>query len=215
MMNRKHTLAVALVSGLLVSGATLAKGGWQHQELLGHGYSQQREFNTDEIAILVQARLLRRGNPNLKLGKVTKTQDGFSATIVTKKEASLVNTIQLDKFGRPADGRMMKKQMKQRRAKGDCTRMDSEMMAEAGWDKPTIVRHKIKPRHATHSKQKLNKQQIETLVEAKLIRRGNPNVKLGKVTEVGENFAVTIVTQDDALVRELTLNPAGFHIARN
>jgi len=210
-MNRAQQLTVAIaVTGLLVSGATLAKGGWFH-----HGMSiddgslfaqQQREFNQDEIAILMQAKLLRRGNPNVKLGKVTKTDTGFAAEIVTKQEGSLVETLALDSYGRPVD--RLQRKMKKSGGKGNCQAM-------AGNSKPGQKRMQQKRVERLNSDRQLTKDQVKTLMEARLINRGNPNIKLGTVNEVGENFKVTIVTQDNALVRELTLNPAGFPIARN
>lgn len=47
--------------------------------------------------------------------------------------------------------------------------------------------------------------EIRTLVSAKLIMKGNPNIKVGTVTTVEDGYKVTIVTQDNSLVEELDL----------
>lgn len=208
-----------ITAGLLTSSAVFAQGHRVHHGEYGHAgrwVNQQREFNKDEVAILMQARMLKRGNPNLTLGKVTETKDGFEATIVTKKEGSLVNTIALDKYARPIDGSMGHHKMKKRHHNNHKRLCVDGNMAKDDDGQPM----QRKPHHRAwvkrvNSETPLTKEQIETLMEARLIRRGNPNVKLGEVQEVGENFAVTIVTQDNALVRELTLNPIGQPVKRN
>lgn len=217
---RKAAVIASLITaGLLTSGTVFAQGHRFHHgqyEYAGRWVNQQREYSKDEVAILMQARILKRGNPNLTLGKVTETKEGFEATIVTKKEGALVNTIALDKYARPTDGSMGHHKMK-KRMYNNHKRLCAEGNMAMDSDGQPMQR---KPHHRAwvkrvNSDTPLTKEQIETLMEARLIRRGNPNVKLGEVQEVGENFAVTIVTQDNALVRELTLNPTGWPVKRN
>lgn len=51
--------------------------------------------------------------------------------------------------------------------------------------------------------------EIKTLMEARLIRKGNPNIKVGKVTATDTGYKVTIVTKDNSLVEELDLSKSG------
>lgn len=55
----------------------------------------------------------------------------------------------------------------------------------------------------------LTKEQIHTLMEARLIMKGNDNVKLGTITDSEDGFEVTIVTQDDSLVKTVSLAKNG------
>lgn len=57
-----------------------------------------REFSAEEIRTLNEARLIMQGNPNVKVGKVTSTKDGYNVTIVTK-DNSLVKEMTLAKNG--------------------------------------------------------------------------------------------------------------------
>lgn len=61
-----------------------------------------REFSADEIRTLNEARLIMQGNPNVKVGKVTSTKDGYNVTIVTKDD-SLVKAMDLAKNGMPLE----------------------------------------------------------------------------------------------------------------
>ena len=61
-----------------------------------------REFSANEIRTLNEARLIMQGNPNVKVGKVTSTKDGYNVTIVTK-DNSLVKEMVLAKNGMPLE----------------------------------------------------------------------------------------------------------------
>lgn len=52
-------------------------------------------------------------------------------------------------------------------------------------------------------------EQIRTLVEARLLMKGNENLKVGKISSAGDGYSVAIVTQDDSLVKELDLAANG------
>lgn len=54
-----------------------------------------------------------------------------------------------------------------------------------------------------------NAEQIRTLMEARLLMKGNDNLKIGKISEAGDGYSVAIVTQDDSLVKELDLAANG------
>lgn len=51
--------------------------------------------------------------------------------------------------------------------------------------------------------------QIRTLMEARLLMKGNENLKVGKIASAGDGYTVSIVTQDDSLVKELNLAANG------
>ena len=55
---------------------------------------------------------------------------------------------------------------------------------------------------------------IRTLTQAKLIKRGNPNIKVGEVKAIDNGYSVTIVTQDDSLVREFELAKNGMPLEK-
>lgn len=61
-----------------------------------------RSYTADEIRTLNEARLIHQGNPNVKVGKVTSTSDGYKVTIVTK-DNSLVKELELAKNGMPLE----------------------------------------------------------------------------------------------------------------
>ena len=70
--------------------------------------------------------------------------------------------------------------------------------------------HAMKGEHSKRGKmpnQKVMNQvftaaQIRTLNEARLIMKGNPNLKVGDVTAIDNGYRVTIVTKDNSLVKE-------------
>ncbi len=53
----------------------------------------------------------------------------------------------------------------------------------------------------------LSEEEIKTLVQAKLIMRGNDRLKVGKITAKDDTtYSVQIVTVDDSLVREIEID---------
>ncbi len=70
-----------------------------------------RSYTAQEIRTLSEARLIQRGNPNIKVGEVIPTSNGYKVTIVTK-DNSLVEERELAKNGMPLDRyNMMKKKI--------------------------------------------------------------------------------------------------------
>lgn len=59
-----------------------------------------------------------------------------------------------------------------------------------------------------------NKQQIRTLTEARLIMKGNENLKVGKIKATDSGYTVNIVTQDNSLVKKLELAANGMPLER-
>ncbi|HLC25674.1 MAG TPA: hypothetical protein VJM80_02780 [bacterium] len=59
---------------------------------------------------------------------------------------------------------------------------------------------------ATATGQPLTKEQAATLVQNRLTRHGNPNLKVGNVTEKDGLFEVEIVTKDNSLVEKVQIN---------
>lgn len=53
----------------------------------------------------------------------------------------------------------------------------------------------------------LTVERTKEILEGKLAMRGNPNIKLGEVTEADGKIKATIVTQDGSLVHELDIDP--------
>ncbi|PJE78451.1 hypothetical protein CI610_02612 [invertebrate metagenome] len=77
--------------------------GYHHQGMhrgnyMGNQKDFDRSYTADEIRTLSEARLIRQGNPNLKVGKVVPTESGYKVTIVTK-DNSLVEERKIAKNG--------------------------------------------------------------------------------------------------------------------
>ena len=58
----------------------------------------------------------------------------------------------------------------------------------------------------------LTADEVRTLQEARLIHRNNPNIKVGEVKATDSGYTVTIVTQDNSLVKELSLAKNGMRL---
>lgn len=95
----------------------------KHHGEMGHmGFGGKdmltREFTPEQIRTLMEARLLMKGNPNVQVGDIKATKDGYSVNIVTK-DKSLVETLDIAKNGLPKDmsdrmqARMQEKQAQQ------------------------------------------------------------------------------------------------------
>ena len=78
------------------------RGGEHRMEGRFDGKNLEREFTADEIRTLTSAKLIRKGNPNIKVGEVKSTGNGYSVTIVTK-DNSLVEELSLAKNGMDLD----------------------------------------------------------------------------------------------------------------
>lgn len=76
------------------------KGEHGKRGTMGKNFKEHmnREFSANEIRTLNEARLIMQGNPNVKVGKVTSTKEGYNVTIVTK-DNSLVKEMELAKNG--------------------------------------------------------------------------------------------------------------------
>ncbi len=62
----------------------------------------------------------------------------------------------------------------------------------------------------------LTADQVRTLAEARLIMRGNENLKVGEISETEDgSYLVEIVTQDDSLVQRVEISKAtGFPVRK-
>ena len=88
------------------------------------------------------------------------------------------------------------------RGNKDCGREFNRWGPSAG-----MMGHKHNPEEMLE--RELSKDQVRTLVEARLIMKGNENLKVGKVSSNRDGFTVDIVTRDDSLVKELSLAKNG------
>ena len=61
-----------------------------------------RIYTAEQIKVLNEALLIRRGNPNIQIGTVTPTEDGYTVQIVTKED-SLVEEFQVAKNNMPLE----------------------------------------------------------------------------------------------------------------
>lgn len=115
-MKKKLLLATILATSFTATFAIAERGGdgshgcdkGHHSGFMGgKGFHKgaemlEREFSSDQIRTLVEARLIMKGNPNVKVGKVSSSKNGYQVTIVTQ-ENSLVEELSLAKNGMPQD----------------------------------------------------------------------------------------------------------------
>jgi hypothetical protein len=111
----KHLLAATLITATASTAMASPHGergeyrdcnSPKHAGFMGGRHNPKemmaREFSADEIIILAQAKLLMKGNDNLKVGKVSETKTGFTVAIVTK-DGSLVEKVELAPNGMPLE----------------------------------------------------------------------------------------------------------------
>lgn len=132
-MKKKLVIASVLVAALSATAVYAGHGGkgcdrgygkWGHHGfgMMGHhkgAKMMEREFNTEQIRTLVEARLIMKGNENLKVGKISSSRDGFNVAIVTQDD-SLVEELNLAKNGMPVEMyERMKERMEKRKDRED------------------------------------------------------------------------------------------------
>lgn len=116
---KKQLLLAGLLATSLTAGTAFAERDGcdrkRHHGFMGGGHHKagkmmEREFSADQVHTLVEARLIMKGNPNLKVGKVSAIRDGFKVTIVTQDD-SLVEEYELAKNAMPREKyeRMLKR----------------------------------------------------------------------------------------------------------
>lgn len=120
-MKRKLLIASLLTATLGATGFAIAEGrqdrgdcdrGSKHSSMKGHGAMMghkrnpkemmERKFSSDEIRTLTQAHLIMEGNPNIKVGAITKIDSGYKIAIVTQ-DNSLVEEREVALNGMPLD----------------------------------------------------------------------------------------------------------------
>jgi len=82
--------------GMMGDGA-----GWQRPHhgwnMMGGRFDAKRELSADQVRTLAQAHLIRLGNDNLKVGKVTETKDKSYEVQIVTKDNSLVNVVEISR----------------------------------------------------------------------------------------------------------------------
>ena len=233
-MNRKTSIAF-IAAGLIATTSAFAwygetsdsegreyrtKGGRHHAGMMMGQFSRHmdKEFTADQVRTLSEAKLIMKGNPNVRVDEVKPTDTGYSVTIVTR-DNSLVEELQLAKNAMPlkryqAMQKRMEKHQSGERSERHANR--GERKAKTGYSYKDKHGHKGKRGQAGHKimEREFTADQIETLTKAKLIMRGNENLKLGKVTSTENGYNVTIVTQDNSLVREQQLAKNGMPVEK-
>lgn len=76
-------------------------GSYRYQKNSDACHRIERDLSKKEIRILSEAKLIRRGNPNIEVGKIEKTRNGYTVSIITKKHSDLVKNIYLTDNGLP------------------------------------------------------------------------------------------------------------------
>ena len=220
-MKKTTLVATALASALV---ASTAFAGWHSMTGKGcdgldfeHGMSRSkmmksqmdRTLTAEQVHTLQEARLIYKNNSNVKVGEVKKTDTGFSVSIVTK-DNSLVEEKTLAPNGMDQERyNRMQKHMKQ-----DKKHADKKGHHDGERGKRGHGRHgghgKFGGKHMQASlDRQLTVDEVRTLQKARLIHINNPNLKVGEVKQTATGFSATIVTQDNSLVKELTLAKNG------
>ena len=86
-----------MIHGGMMHGKMMHQGGMMNHGRQYMGAQQGKPMNIDQAKGLVEHYLQMRGNPNLKLGKISDNKDYFVAEITTK-DGSLVDKFQIDKY---------------------------------------------------------------------------------------------------------------------
>ena len=229
-MNRNTSIAF-IAAGLIATTSAFAwygepqnaeggkhrmKGGKHHAGMMMQmGKNINKEFTADEVRTLSEARLIMKGTPHVKVGEVKPTDTGYHVTIVAN-DNSLIEELNLAKNGMPLEryeAVQKRREMHKNGGRKECAGKGerSEHRAKAG-------QRGHKGKHGQIGKQMMAREftadQIETLSKAKLIMRGNPNLKLGEVTSTDSGYKVTIVTQDNSLVEERKLARNGMPVEK-
>ena len=125
---KKSALIATLVTATLFATPAFAgdrghgcegghRGPGHHAGFLGKVSPEEllsREFNAAEIRTLMEARLLMRGNENLKVGAISPKKSGYTVAIVTQDD-SIVKELDLAANGMPKKHfERMKKRLEKR-----------------------------------------------------------------------------------------------------
>lgn len=154
-----------------------------------------KHLTSAQVRDIVAGRIAMRGDPNLKVGKVTAKADGIVAVDVVTKSGALVETREIStKTGLPVK---MEKAMAEHRGFG---RGHAGMREHA-------MGHRGDQRGDDKRDLALTVEQAKKLAEARLIMMGNPNLKVGAVKEKdADTISVDIVAGDNSLVSQHTID---------
>jgi hypothetical protein len=211
---RPITFAVLFGLGTAAAGAAYAQGPAGHmggerdkrferikdrcEDFEAKLANMDKKLTADQVRDIVAGRLAERGNPNIKVGKVTAKGDVVSVDIVTVKGDSLVMTREIStKTGLPPS------------ATDRCDKIEERIeKAKADGKKEVRPHHRgpgpgfgfMMDRDGDRDLN-LTADQVKKLAEARLILQGNPRLKVGAVKEKDKDtYSVDIVTVDNALV---------------
>lgn len=154
-----------------------------------------KKLTTEQVKDIVEGRLAQSGNPNLKVGKVTAKTDGVVAVDITTKTGALVETREIStKTGLPVKLEQRFGEMRERFRGGP--HGGPRMMIHRGGRGPGMAQGEKRDLALTT-------EQAKKLAEARLIMRGNPNLKVGAVKEKdADTISIDIVAADNSLVSQ-------------
>jgi hypothetical protein len=155
-----------------------------------------KHLTSEQVRDVVAGRIAMSGNPNLKVGKVIAKADGIVTVDVVTKSGALVETREIStKTGLPA--RMEKAMMAHRVfRRGDGRLREHAMGGRRGMREGMYGPDQKRDLALTVA-------QAKTLAEARLIRMGNPNLKVGAVKEKdSDTISIDIMAADNSLVSQ-------------
>jgi hypothetical protein len=173
-----------------------------------------RDLTADQIRDIVEGRLAKSGNDNLKVGKITAKGDDIVALDITTKTGAIVSTREISmRTGLPVGAEQrcdrMVERLTQAAARGDVGLgfrgpgrggpRDGMMGGPRGRMAELGFLGKVGPDRDLN----LTEDQVRTLAEAGLIVMGNPNLRVGAIKEKDANtYVVDIVASDKSLVMQ-------------
>ncbi len=159
--------------------------------------SMDKKLTADQVRDIVAGRLAERGNPNVKVGKVSTKGDVVSVDIVTVKGDSLVMTREIStKTGLPPSATDRCDKIEERIEKAKAEDKDGVRKPHRGPSAGFGFINRDGDRDLN-----LTADQVKKLADARLIMQGNPRLQVGAVKEKDKDtYTVDIVTVDNALV---------------
>lgn len=178
-----------------------------------------KDLNVDQVRDIVEGRIAKMGNSNLKVGDLAETSDNTVLVDIVTQDDSLVQTVEIStRTGRPAGaerhfGRMMHERKNMRgpgRGFRDGERGRGRHMRGGNFSSLALA---MGPRNRDLD---LTVDQARTLAESRLILAGNDRLKVGSVEALDDDtIVVEIVTVDDSLVVRREIDRDSGRIQRN
>ena len=206
--NLSRKAIIVGLCGVSIAGAALAMPvALQDKEKkirIGTHAQFEREYTIPELTTLVEASLLRHSNTPLELEGIGKTDEGTFNVALLNTESNEKQEIELNKYGFAVEGASRGLFFHGKRGKHS-----------SGKNKHFGAHNERKSKHEKmHSNKRNNKEltlkEITTLIQARMLSPKLDSLKIGEINATDAGFNVTILAQDNSLVKRIQLNKSGF-----